>query len=147
MRIGSSLSLSIKGILIELLRIEGISLFDEFGAKLTVVLDDAVMDDGKTSTLGKVRMAVHLRDASVCRPASMTDPDMIRREIIGIGLELQVRDLPDGFHDLDRSLMVHDTYTGTIIATIFESTESGDYFSSGTPLTSEVSEDSTHRKK
>lgn len=102
------------------LRVERISFFDEFSLELCIILDDPIMNHDKSPRLREMRVAICLSDTTMGRPASMSDPDMITPEFIALGLELEIPNFSDCFDDFDMFIVIEDTDSCTIIASIFE---------------------------
>jgi hypothetical protein len=63
----------------------------------------------------------------------MSDPDMIATEFVVLSFEFEIPDFSDCFDHLDMFLMIEHADACTIVATIFETLESSENFTSGMP--------------
>ena len=67
-----------------------------------VVLDDAVVDEGKPPALVAVGVGVFSRDPAMRRPAGVADTGVAVDRIL-LDAFREICDAPDGFADIDRS--------------------------------------------
>ena len=84
-----------------------------------VVLDNAVMDDGKFPVLREMRMGVAFHGQTMRGPARMTYAG--RRQQAGVLFQLgfEVGEFSCGLHDLKFSSLL-ERHTGRVIAAIFK---------------------------
>ena len=84
-----------------------------------IVLDYAVMDDGKIMASGVMRMGVACRRLAVRRPACMGNAHAARHILVAAILR-QVVDLAFGFIHIQLSAVANHCHAGTVIAAILQ---------------------------
>ena len=101
------------------LAFEYAALGGEFGAQFLVVLDDAVVDDGKLA--GRVRVGIGRGRRAVGRPSGMRNADIARRGITG----QHVRQIgePALGTAADEFAILKRTHARAVIAAVFHALE------------------------
>ena len=106
------------------LRPERVPLRRQRRAKLLVVLDNAVVDDGQAVVAIDVRMRVHFAGTAMRRPARVRNPQRAGRRADLRELRLEVRDLAEGLADL-QAVAVDRRHARGIVSAVLEPLEGG----------------------
>ena len=107
-----------------------------------VVLDDAIMDDGKVLALGIVRVSVAGRRLAMRRPTRMGDTHAARHVLVA-AIVAQVVNLSFGLVHVEFAAVADHCHSGTVVATILQAFQALNQYRIGF-LRSDVSYNSTH---
>ena len=122
-------------------RSEAMPICCEGSSKLTVVLDDSIVNDGQSPPAVHVGVGIGVRGASMGRPARMGDPE---GSLGGSGSDerLERDDLPDRLPHLE-AIPVDRRDPRRVVASILEALETLDQEGKSVTMTN-VSDDATH---
>ena len=118
------------------------SLFHELVLEHRIVLNDAVVDDGKLPRRADMRMGIGAVGLSMCGPTGVCNSNG-SRHVLSIGIFLQVGHLSFGLIDLQSGRFGDERHTGTVVATVFQSFQSFNQHRISLAF-SYISNDSTH---
>ena len=122
---------------------EGEALGEELGLQLSVVLDDAVVDDGEPVVIGQVRVGVVVGGSAVGRPAGVPDAGGAVGERVALQVVAEDAELARALAHTQIALTVDDGDAGGVVSAVFETGQARK--KDGLALArAHVSDDSTH---
>src|SRR5262249_49562334 len=126
------------------LRPEAMTLRRQRFPQFTVVLDNAVVNDGKRFAAIEMRMRIDVRGSSMGRPTGVASCDSTRRAIAG-DQPLERLESAGGLFHFQR-LGADCCQTGRVISSIFKPAESVDHEGRGVAV-ADVPDYSTHEER
>ena len=123
---------------------ERVSVVDEAGRELAVVLDDSVQDDRELRRMAAgERMRVRLGDPAVCRPTRVAEPGR-RGRAVRAGAGFQIAERPDGANVVE-PIRLEERDARRVVAAVLEALEALEQQRLALSR-SDVSDDSAHAK-